>query len=95
MTIVGHLEELRGLRELAKAEKQYAAAITAETKRGEAAGFYVKRRENIKSPMSPEQLQARVLDLLRITPEQLRAIQASAALRTFADVNRDPNEAIG
>ena len=79
MTIVGHLEELRGLRELAKAEKQYAAAITAETKRGEAAGFYVKRRENIKSPMSPEQLQARVLDLLRITPEQLRQLRAMRA----------------
>jgi hypothetical protein len=74
--------------------KQYSAAIQAEIKRGEAAGFYIKRRENIRSPMSLEQLEARVLDLLRITPEQLRAMRSSAALRTFADVNRDPNKPI-
>jgi hypothetical protein len=70
------------------------AAIQAEIKRGEAAGFYVKRRENIKPSLTPEQLQARVLDLLRITPEQLRAMRSSAALREFADVNRDPNKPI-
>jgi hypothetical protein len=54
----------------------------------------VKRRENIKSPMSPEQLQARVLDLLRITPEHLRAMRSSTALRSLAVVNRDPDKAI-
>ena len=88
------LEELCRLRELAKGEKQYAAAIQAEIKRGEAAGFYVKRRENIKLPMSPEQLEARVCALLRIAPEQLRAMHASTALRTLADVNRNPNKPI-
>ena len=31
----------------------------------------------MKSPMSPEQLQVRILNLLRITPEQLRVMQAS------------------
>src|SRR5215831_12201777 len=72
LTVASHLEELCCLRELAKGEKQYSAAIQAEVKRGEAAGFYVKRRENIKPPLSPEQLEALVLRVLRITPEQLR-----------------------
>src|SRR5215831_8394357 len=53
LTVAGHLEELCRLRELAKGEKQYSAAIQAEIKRGEAAGFYVKRRENINPTMSP------------------------------------------
>jgi len=55
--------------------------IQAEIKRGEAVGFYVKRRENIKPPMSTEQLVARICDTLGITPEQLsqlRAIRAAA-----------------
>jgi hypothetical protein len=77
VTVAGHLEELCRLRELAKGERQYAAAIQAEIKRGEAAGFYLKRRENIKSTMSREELEARILDFLRITPDQLRAMQAS------------------
>jgi hypothetical protein len=77
LTVAGHLEELCRLRELAKASKQYAAAIQAEIKRGEAAGFYVKRRENIKPTMSREQLAASVCALLRISPEQLRVMQAS------------------
>jgi hypothetical protein len=45
LTLAGHLEVLCGPRELAKASKQYGAAIQAEIKGGEAAGFYVKRRE--------------------------------------------------
>ena len=73
----GHLEELCQLRDLAKGEKQYSAAIQAEIKRGEAAGFYVKRRENIKPTISREELEARLLTWLRITPEQLHAMQAS------------------
>jgi len=84
-----------------RGEKQYSAPIQAEIKRGEA-GFYVKRRENIKAPMSPEELEARVLQLLRITPEPLRVMQASTAmnnartriagtavLREFAAVDRE------
>jgi hypothetical protein len=77
LTVAGHLQELCRLRELAKACKQYNAAIQAEIKRGEAAGSYVKRRENIKSPLSPEQLETRVCALLRITPEILRAMRAA------------------
>ena len=76
MTVAGHPEKLRGLRELAKASKQYGAAIQAEIKRGEAAGFYVKRRENVRPPMSHEQPKARLCALLRITPEMLRAVRA-------------------
>src|SRR5262249_15112004 len=48
LTVASHLEELCRLRDLAKASKQYGAAIQAEIKRGEAAGFYIKRGENIK-----------------------------------------------
>jgi len=55
----------------------------------------VKRRENIKPQMSPEQFETRVLAWLGITREQLRAVQASAALRTLAVVNRDANKPIG
>lgn len=94
LTVAGHLEELCRLRDLAKGEKQYSAAIQAEIKRGEAAGFYVKRRENIKPTMSPEQLEALVLRLLRITPDQLRAMRGSTALRAFAVANQDPNKPI-
>src|SRR5262249_3015368 len=54
-----HLEELFRLRELAKGSKQYAAAIQAESKRevkrGEASDCYVKRRGNVRPPMSPKQ----------------------------------------
>jgi phage terminase small subunit len=87
----GDLEELCRLRDLAKASKQYGAAIQAEIKRGEAAGFYIKRRENIKPTMSPEQLEARVCDLLRITPEQLRAMQAARpTLRVLSEAGSKP-----
>ena len=36
-----------------RGEKRYSAAIQAEIKRGEAGGFYVKRRENIKARRPP------------------------------------------
>ena len=43
------------------------------------------RRENIKPTLSPEQLEARVLAWLGITPEQLRTIRGSAALRVLSE----------
>ena len=86
-----HLEELCRLRELAKASKQYGPTIQAEIKRGEAAGFYVKRRENIKPTMTPEELETRVLAWLRITPEQLQAMQASRpTLRVLSEAGSKP-----
>ena len=43
ITLEKHLRELETLRELAKAESKYAAAIVAETNRGKASGLYVER----------------------------------------------------
>ena len=45
MTLESHLEDLQRLRNMAVKDKQYAAAITAETSRGRAAGFYVDKKE--------------------------------------------------
>lgn len=45
MTLESHLADLQRLRNMAVKEKQYAAAITAETSRGRAAGFYVDKKE--------------------------------------------------
>jgi hypothetical protein len=42
--------------------------------------------------MTPEQLEARVLDLLRITPEQLRAIRAAgpSTFRLLSEAGSKP-----
>ena len=45
MTLESHLEDLQRLRNMAVKDKQYAAAISAETSRGRAAGFYVDKKE--------------------------------------------------
>jgi len=47
LTIEAHLKELKELRDLAKGDKRWAAAIAAEVKRGEVAGHYVTRSENL------------------------------------------------
>ena len=44
MTLESHLRDLMGLRNMATAAGQFAAAITAETNRGKAAGLYIERR---------------------------------------------------
>jgi len=91
LTVASHLEELCRLRELAKGSKQYGAAIQAEIKRGEVAGFYVKRRENIKSPMTRDQLEASVCALLKITSEQLRGMRAfRPTLRVLSEAGSKP-----
>lgn len=43
ITFAGHLEDLRALRDSAKAAGQHGPAVAAETWRGRAAGFYVDR----------------------------------------------------
>jgi phage terminase small subunit len=63
ITIDGHIETLAALRDAAKLEKQYSAAINAEVKRGEVAGFYVKRTEDVTG-LSREQKRERLLKLL-------------------------------
>lgn len=45
MTLEGHLTDLKELRDAAKGEGQYAAAISAEVSRGKASGFYVNKTE--------------------------------------------------
>lgn len=46
ITLEGHLQALDELRTLAKENKQYAAAISAEVARAKAAGLLVERVEN-------------------------------------------------
>ena len=43
VTLEGHLEALRRLRDLAVEEGQFSAAITAEISRGKAAGLYTDK----------------------------------------------------
>ena len=45
ITLEEHLAELKALRDGAKAKEDYGAAIKAETKRGEACGFYKQKTE--------------------------------------------------
>ena len=44
MTLETHLRDLLGLRNMATNAGQFAAAVTAETNRGKAAGLYIERR---------------------------------------------------
>ena len=48
-----HLNDLKTLRDEAKDNGQYSAAITAEVSRGKASGLYVERRE-IKTEAVPQ-----------------------------------------
>lgn len=43
VTLQGHLNDLKRLRDAAEADQQYSAAITAEISRGKAAGLYAER----------------------------------------------------
>ncbi len=45
VTLVGHLEDLKRLRDEAREARQFNAAINAEIARGKAAGLYVERSE--------------------------------------------------
>lgn len=45
VTLVGHLEDLKRLRDEAREARQFNAAITAEIARGKACGLYVERAE--------------------------------------------------
>lgn len=65
LTAAAHIATLETLRDEARAANQYAAAITAETKRGEVAGLYVKRREDV-TKLSPAERAERVRRVLRL-----------------------------
>lgn len=43
MTLESHLEDLKGLRNMAVKKDQYSAAISAEVARGKASGLYVEQ----------------------------------------------------
>lgn len=45
MTLNGHLQTLKELRDSAAASEKFAAAVAAEIARGKASGFYVERVE--------------------------------------------------
>ena len=50
VTLEGHLNDLKELREEARADKQYSAAISAEISRGKAVGLYTEKIEaNVRS----------------------------------------------
>lgn len=46
MTLESHLNDLKGLRNMATKAAQYSAAIAAEVARGKAAGLYVEKVES-------------------------------------------------
>jgi phage terminase small subunit len=46
MTIAGHLDDLKDLRDMAKQEGKYSAAVAAEVARGKVSGFYVEKVEH-------------------------------------------------
>jgi phage terminase small subunit len=47
MTLEQHLRDLQELRDKAKEEGKYSAAVTAEVARGKVAGFYVEKVEQV------------------------------------------------
>ena len=86
MTLESHLEDLQRLRNMAVKEKQYAAAITAETSRGRAAGFYVDKKE----------IRTGLIDGLDF--EQLKFVDdaiESALQASLRDVPPDPAQRTG
>lgn len=46
LTLEEHLNDLKRLRDKAEQEGKFAAAVTAETNRGKAAGLYVEKHEH-------------------------------------------------
>lgn len=54
MTVTKHLEDLKGLRDAAKAEGKYSAAVAAEVARGKVSGFYVEKLEHSGEIRTPE-----------------------------------------
>jgi phage terminase small subunit len=65
LTVASHLAELEALRDMAKQAGQLGPAITAEMKRGEIAGFYVKRREDV-SRLTPAERADRAAKILKL-----------------------------
>ena len=61
LTLEGHLEDLKGLRNMAVKSSQYSAAISAEIARGKAAGLYV---EKVDATVATRELPASIDDFV-------------------------------
>lgn len=71
VSLEGHVMELARLRDAAKAEKQYAAAIRAEELRGRTAGYYVDRHEEVPAArVSDEDLAKQAARIIGADPEK-------------------------
>lgn len=80
MTIEGHLQKLKELRDKAEQADEFTSAIKAEELRGKVAGFYVSRTEDVTDPikkalgnMKPSDAEAMINAL-----DQVAAIRANA-----------------
>lgn len=74
----GHLNELARLRDGARAEKQYSAAVKAEESRGKVGGLYVEQVKDV-SLQQTDQAMAAIIEALGETAG--RAIAASLGLK--------------
>lgn len=61
MTVAQHLSDLKELRDLAKGEGKYSAAVTAEVARGKVSGFYI---EKVDATVTTKALPASVDDFV-------------------------------
>jgi phage terminase small subunit len=71
VTLEGHLNDLKALRDAAQAAEQFGAAINAEVARGKAAGLYVKRQEFTGVAVEVSEPEN---DLSRLTEEELQTL---------------------
>ncbi len=76
----GHLNELASLRDGARADKQYSAAVMAEKSRGQVGGLYVERIQDV-SLQQTDQAIAAIIEALGETAG--RAIAASLGLKVI------------
>ena len=82
LTLEAHMNELRVLRDLAKQNGQYSAAIKAEELRGKLCKFYVDQREPPSKEADPIQSEGRRL----IAKEHMAAIRERfSALRAMSE----------
>lgn len=82
MSLLGHLERLRELGEAAEKAGKFEAAITAETNRGKAAGYYREKVELTGADGGPLQISdtdraARLAGLLALAKSRMKAHETS------------------
>ena len=79
-TLDQHMEDLKSLREEARAAGQFGAAINAEISRGKAQGHYVTKTEDVTDPMRKalSRMNPEKLDSVIGALEQVKAIREKA-----------------